>query len=68
VTIHRGAANFVLVESALRDAIVEYLKSNRVLVRPMSAEPLQSMFRMSFGTFEEMQRFVAIFTRFLEMS
>ena len=66
VTMHRGAANFLLVESPRRDAIVEHLKANGVLVRPMKAESMQSMFRMSVGSLEEMQRFVELFASFLE--
>jgi len=64
VKFYSGAANFLLVESANRDEIVEHMKANRILVRPMYAEPLKRMFRMSLGAVDEMRRFVEVFRRF----
>jgi histidinol-phosphate aminotransferase len=68
VKFHPGAASFLLVESPRRDEIVEYMKVNRILVRPMYAEPLRCMFRMSLGTADEMRQFVEVFRLFEEES
>ncbi len=66
VVFHRGSANFFLVESSRRDAAVEFLKAAGILVRPMYADQLQGMIRMSLGTVEEMQRFTEAYASFLE--
>ncbi len=64
IVVHGGAANFVLVESNDRDALVKHLTSSRVLVRPMSAPALSNMFRMSLGSSQDMARFEQAFETF----
>ena len=57
-------ANFMLVEPSDVQQACEFLMENKILVRPMRA-PIDHTFRMSMRTMPEMQRFMDVFTRYL---
>jgi histidinol-phosphate aminotransferase len=56
IRFHAGAANFVLVEHPRRDALVEFLKSKGILVRPLRGPMLDGHIRVGLGTLSEMHR------------
>ncbi|MCZ6629012.1 MAG: aminotransferase class I/II-fold pyridoxal phosphate-dependent enzyme [SAR324 cluster bacterium] len=64
VTYFRGAANFMLVRPDDRDAACEYLRENRILVRPQSP-PIGDTFRLSVGTVADMTRFMEVYSGYL---
>lgn len=66
VVYYPGAANFMLVQPGDRDAAVEYLKRNKVLVRPMSASQIKDTFRMNIGNLWQTKRFIKVYSRFLD--
>ena len=57
-------ANFMLVEPADVRQACKFLMENKILVRPMKP-PIDHTFRMSLRTMPEMQRFIDIFTLYL---
>ena len=57
-------ANFILVEPYDVQQSCKFLMENKILVRPMRL-PIVHTFRMSLGTMPEMQRFMDVFTRYL---
>jgi histidinol-phosphate aminotransferase len=62
-----GAANFVLVRPPGDcSAAVGSLRGSGVLVRPMTVPRLRGYFRASLGTMDEMHKFVAVFTSYVE--
>ncbi|CAK0757341.1 histidinol-phosphate aminotransferase [Gammaproteobacteria bacterium] len=61
-----GAANFFLVAMPDLDAMVAYLKSQGILVRPLRGPRLDGLVRMSFGTLAEMHRVEKVITAFLQ--
>jgi histidinol-phosphate aminotransferase len=65
VPYYPGAANFMLVRPKLRDKVVQYLKEQGVLVRPMIAPAIKDTIRVGIGTAIETQRFVEVFSAFL---
>ena len=65
VTYFKGAANFMLVRPDDRDAACEFLKSQRILVRPQGP-PIGDTFRVSVGTVADMTRFMEAFARYLD--
>ncbi len=66
VHYYPGAAHFMLVRPKNRDSAVEYLKKHGILVFPMKAHPIQETFRMSVGTPAETQRFIDVYSEFLQ--
>ncbi|GIT03930.1 MAG: hypothetical protein CM1200mP28_11890 [Deltaproteobacteria bacterium] len=57
-------ANFMLVEPSDVQQACKFLMENKILVRLMRP-PIDHMFRMSLRTMPEMQRFMDVFTRYL---
>ena len=57
-------ANFMLVEPSDVQQACKFLMENKILVRLMRP-PIDHMFRMSLRTMPEMQRFMEVFTRYL---
>ena len=57
-------ANFMLVEPSDVQQACKFLMENKILVRPMRS-PIDHKFRMSLRTMPEMQRFMDVFTRYL---
>jgi len=57
-------ANFMLVEPSDVQQACKFLMENKILVRLMRP-PIDHTFRMSLRTMPEMQRFMDVFTRFL---
>ncbi|CAK0772550.1 Histidinol phosphate aminotransferase [Gammaproteobacteria bacterium] len=50
-----GAANFLLITMPNINDMVEHLKSNRILVRPLHGTGLDGLIRMGIGTLDEMR-------------
>lgn len=67
VAYFRGAANFMLVRPNDRDAACEFLRRNKILVRPQGA-PIADTFRLSVGTVADMTRFMETYSRYLDSS
>lgn len=65
VRFYPSSANFMLVEPGNARAAADFLERNGILVRPMSP-PLEHTFRLSLRMMPEMERFMKIFTRFLQ--
>ena len=57
-------ANFMLVEPSDVQKACKFLMENKILVRQMRS-PIEHTFRMSLRTMPEMQRFMDVFTRYL---
>ena len=57
-------ANFMLVEPSDVQQACKFLMENKILVRLMKP-PIDHTFRMSLRTMPEMQRFMDVFTRYL---
>ena len=57
-------ANFMLVEPPDVRLACKFLMENKILVRLMSP-PIDHTFRMSLRTMQEMQRFMDVFTHYL---
>lgn len=66
VRFYRGAANFMLVEPEERDKAVAYLKTQGILVRPMTASLIDKTFRMNIGTLVQTERFCEVYKAFLK--
>ncbi|MBF0628792.1 MAG: aminotransferase class I/II-fold pyridoxal phosphate-dependent enzyme [Magnetococcales bacterium] len=60
IKFYPAAANFMLVEPTDRDYVVNYMKQNGILIRPMVAPALKKTFRLTIGVLEEMKRFVGV--------
>ena len=65
VKYYSNKTNFMLVEPPDPVAACKYLKENKILVRPMSP-PISHTFRMSLRMMPEMQRFMEVYSRFLD--
>jgi histidinol-phosphate aminotransferase len=59
-----GAANFLLVAHPERDALINHLLREGILVRPLAGPRLDGHFRMGLGTLAEMKRFTEAVERF----
>ena len=57
-------ANFMLVEPSDVQQACKFLMENKILVRHMRP-PINHTFRISLRTMQEMQRFMDVFTRYL---
>ena len=64
VRYYSSNANFMLVEPPDVQHACKFLMENKILVRPMRP-PIDHTFRMSLRTMQEMQRFMDVFTRYL---
>lgn len=60
-----SASNFMLVQPDARDDVVQYLKEQGILVRPMVAAAINQTFRLSIGLPEEMQQFTQCYRDYL---
>jgi histidinol-phosphate aminotransferase len=60
IRFYPGAANFMLVEPPDREALVQHLAANKILVRSLHVPRLDKVFRMSLGTLAEMKRFTTV--------
>jgi histidinol-phosphate aminotransferase len=58
INYYPGAANFMLVKPKNRDASVNYLKQQGILVRPMIARGIEDTFRVTIGTVKDTERFI----------
>ena len=65
VKYYSNKTNFMLVEPPDPVAACKYLKENKILVRPMGP-PISHTFRMSLRMMPEMQRFMEVYSRFLD--
>jgi histidinol-phosphate aminotransferase len=59
IDYYPGAANFMLVRPKNRDASVNYLKQQGILVRPMIAPGIEDTFRVTIGTVKDTERFIS---------
>ena len=59
-----STANFMLVEPCDAQQACKYLMENKILVRPMRP-PIAHTFRMSLRMMPDMQRFMDVFSRYL---
>ena len=64
VKYYSNQTNFMLVEPPDPAAAVKFLKENKILVRPMGP-PISHTFRMSLRMLPDMQRFMEVYSRFL---
>ncbi|MGE0083760.1 MAG: histidinol-phosphate transaminase [Desulfococcaceae bacterium] len=64
ISYYPGAAHFMIVEPKNRDGVVQYLKDNGILVRPMVAPLIRHTFRMNLGTLEQTKRFAEVYMRY----
>ena len=64
VPYFKGSANFMLVEPGDATDAYEFLKRNRILVRPQR-EPIAGTFRLSVGTVADMTRFMGVYSDYL---
>lgn len=64
IDYYSGAAHFMLVKPDNRDEAVDYLKKNKILVRPMTAAAIKDTFRMNVGTFEQTRQFAKIYEKY----
>jgi len=64
VKYYSGAANFMLVEPHNIVKATTFLKENKILVRMMSA-PISHTFRMSLRMMPDIQRFMEVYSKFL---
>ena len=67
VTYFKGAAHFMLVQPKNVQETLEFLKTNGILVRPMSS-PIEHTFRVSVGTLEQTQYFILVYKKYLRQS
>ncbi len=65
VSYFPGAANFMLVRPDDVGAVVEFLRSRGILVRPQSGM-IADTFRLSIGTVADMTRFIKEYAAYLE--
>ena len=65
VKYYSNKTNFMLVETPDPVAACKYLKENKILLPPMGA-PNAHTFRMSLRMIPEMQRFMEVYSRFLD--
>ncbi|MBF0293691.1 MAG: aminotransferase class I/II-fold pyridoxal phosphate-dependent enzyme [Magnetococcales bacterium] len=65
VKFYPAAANFMLIEPDDRDGVVEFMKANGILVRPMVAPAITRTFRLTLGPLPEMRRFMEVFAGYL---
>lgn len=64
IKFFNGDANFMLVAPDNVIEVIEFLKQNGILVRPMHP-PIAHTFRMSAGTLEQTQKFIKVYKKFL---
>ena len=64
VKYYSNNTNFMLVEPPDPAAACKYLRENKILVRPMGP-PISHTFRMSLRMLPDMQRFMEVYSRFL---
>jgi histidinol-phosphate aminotransferase len=64
VKYYSNKTNFMLVEPEDPVAACKFLKDNKILVRPMGP-PISHTFRMSLRMLPDMQRFMEVYSRFL---
>ncbi len=64
VKFYKGDANFMLVVPDDVHAAIDFLKQNKVLVRPMRP-PIEHMFRLSVGTMPGTKRFMEVYAKYL---
>ena len=65
VRYYPGAAHFMLVQPKNRDMVVDLLKNNGILVRPMTAPSINNTFRMNVGTLEQTKRFIEVYKEYI---
>ena len=60
-----GEANFALIKPPGCREAVDFMRDHGILVRPMSAQLLRGMFRVTMGTPAEMSRFTQVLEEYL---
>jgi histidinol-phosphate aminotransferase len=67
IFFYPSAANFLLLKVSNHQKIIEYFKSQNILLRPKPAPDGKEAIRVGIGTLRDTERFIKVYTSLLEI-